>query len=98
RAVMGRRARCALKDAILRSRLPFKGAIARVYLRSAERYRTMRAGPSPEVDERGLALPSARLRVLVAGTGDAEMFLRSGEVQADYLRDLAERAAQPLER
>lgn len=95
---MATRLRRGLKDAILRSRLPFKGILARIYLRAAERRRSTRAGGGPTVDANGLALPSPRLRVLVAGTADLDRFLRSGEMQADYLRELARGAGHPLER
>jgi SAM-dependent methyltransferase len=94
---MARALRRRLKDAILRSRLPFKRPLAHVYLRSVERYRTLRAGPDPSRDERGVPIPPARLRVLVAGTAELDRFLRSGELQASYLSSLASDAGAPLE-
>jgi SAM-dependent methyltransferase len=94
---MARRLRRRLKDAILRSRLPFKRDLARLYLRSVERWRTLRAGRGPQRDERGVAIPPPRLRVLVAGTAELERFMSSGEVQADYLRSIAGDAGAPLE-
>jgi SAM-dependent methyltransferase len=94
---MQRGVRRKVKNSLLRSRLPFKRFLARAYLRSVERYRGRRRGPDPEVGADGLPLPPARLRVLVAGTADIERFLRSGELQAVYLRDLLAVAGSPLE-
>jgi SAM-dependent methyltransferase len=85
-----------VKDAIIRSSLPFKGQAARLYLRVVERARSLRADREGPVQERGIAVPPPRLRVLVAGTPDADSFLRSGEAQADYLRNLLDRAGSPL--
>lgn len=92
-----RRYRKRVKAAILRSRIPFKGALARGYLRAAERYRTARAGPDAQTDQNGLPVPPARLRVLVAGSTDLELFLRSGEVHAGYLRELLETVGRPFD-
>ena len=94
---MARRLRRRLKDSILRSRLPGKGALARFYLRSVERWRASRAPVGPTRDERGVAIPPARLRVLVAGSADVERFLRSGAVQAEHLKALTRQAGQPIE-
>lgn len=93
---MSRRGRRRLKDAIIRSRLPCKGPLARAYLRVIELLRSLRAGRDPRSDANGLALPSPRLRVLVAGTAQLDRFLDSGEAQAGYLRDLLDRAGRPL--
>jgi SAM-dependent methyltransferase len=93
---MSRRARRRVKDAILRSRFPFKGALARIYLRIVERARTVRAGRDERADAGGLAIPPPRLRVLVAGTAELDRFLDSGEAQAAYLRDVVDRAGSPL--
>jgi SAM-dependent methyltransferase len=93
---MSRRGRRRLKDAIIRSRIPFKGAFARVYLRAVERLRSLRAGRDRRSDVNGLALPSPRLRVLVAGTPELDRFLDSGEAQAGYLRDLLDGVGDPL--
>jgi 2-polyprenyl-3-methyl-5-hydroxy-6-metoxy-1,4-benzoquinol methylase len=93
---MSRRARRRVKDAILRSRFPFKGALARGYLRTVEYARTVRAGRDRRAEAGGLAMPPPRLRVLVAGTADLDRFLDSGEAQARYLRELVDRVGCPL--
>lgn len=93
---MSRRARRRVKDAILRSRFPFKGTLARVYLRTVECVRTLRAGRDRRAAAGGLAIPPPRLRVLVAGTADLDRFLDSGEAQAGYLRELVGRVGCPL--
>jgi len=94
---MARRLRRRLKDAILRSRLPFKRELARAYLRAAESYRARTADTEPEGDDHGLAVPPPRLRVLVAGSADRERFLRSGEAQAGHLENLLRDAGRPLQ-
>lgn len=91
------RRRRRLKNAILRSRIPFKGPIARAYLRTAELYRSLRGDHEAPVQVDGLALPPAKLRVLVAGTADVSWFLESGRVQARHLRELLDRVGQPLQ-
>jgi SAM-dependent methyltransferase len=91
------RGRKRLKAAILRSRMPLKGALARGYLRAHESYRTWRAGDEPRADAHALAVPPARLRVLVAGNADVSTFLTTGEVQALYLRELLAQTQRPLE-
>jgi SAM-dependent methyltransferase len=86
-----------LKNAILRWRFPLKGALARGYLRTSERYRAIRAGRDRRSYSNGLAVPPARLRVLVAGTAEVDWFLDSGKAQADYLRELVATGGGPLD-
>jgi SAM-dependent methyltransferase len=86
-----------VKDAIIRSRIPLKGPLARVCLRVIERCRSLRRDRGRRFDANGLALPPARLRVLVAGTAEIDRFLHSGKVQAEYLRQLLGQAHSPLE-
>ena len=94
---MSSRARRGVKDAIIRSSLPFKGRLARLYLRAVERLRALRADRDDPEQVGGLAVPPPRLRVLVAGTPELDRFLGSGEAQAGYLRELLDRAGAPLE-
>ena len=93
----GRRVRKRVKAALLRSRLPFKGALARGYLRANERYLNLRARDDDTSAVNGYPVPPARLRTLVAGTPDRERFLRTGRVHADYLRELLAGAGEPIE-
>jgi SAM-dependent methyltransferase len=86
-----------LKDTIIRSRIPLKGPLARGYLRVCEGYRSLRGGRERGPDATGLVLPPPRLRVLVTGSTDADMFLRSGEAQAGYLRELLAGKGRPLD-
>jgi SAM-dependent methyltransferase len=95
--VTDRRRRKALKAAILRSRLPLKGKLARAYLRSCELRLSLSGGGDRRTIVNGLAVPPRRLRVLVAGTPDLERFLRSGEAQASYLRELLVQIGRPLQ-
>jgi SAM-dependent methyltransferase len=62
-----------------------------------ERYRSLHGARQPRLDAHGLPLPSPRLRVLVAGTAEADWFLRSGEAQADYLREVLASVRQPFD-
>jgi len=84
--------------ALIRARLPFKATLFRIYLRVLERRRSRdgEEGPAGEAD--GLAIPPARLRVLVNGIPDADWFLASGKAQTGYLRRLLDDAGQPLQR
>jgi SAM-dependent methyltransferase len=93
---MSSRARRGVKDAIIRSSLPFKGRLARLYLRAVERLRALRADRGDPEQVGGIAVPPPRLRVLVAGTPELDRFLGSGEAQAGYLRDLLDRAGAPM--
>jgi SAM-dependent methyltransferase len=93
---MSSRARRGVKDAIIRSSLPFKGRLARLYLRAVERLRALRADRDDPEQVGGIAVPPPRLRVLVAGTTELDRFLGSGEAQAGYLRDLLDRAGAPM--
>jgi SAM-dependent methyltransferase len=86
-----------LENAIRRSRMPFRGALALGYLRAVERYRSLRGDRDRRSDAGGLAPPPARLRVLVAGTADIDLFLSSGAAQAAYLRELLASVGHPLE-
>jgi SAM-dependent methyltransferase len=86
------------KNAIIRRRFPFRGLLARAYLRTIEQYRTLRGGSSELIVNDGPSLPPARLRVLVGGTADAEWFLESGKTHAAYLRELAAGAGKPIDR
>jgi SAM-dependent methyltransferase len=87
-----------LKHAILRSRIPLRGVVARGYLRAVELYRTIRGARERSSAMNGsLAIPSARLRVLVAGTATVDCFLTSGRVQAEYLRELLAGVGKPIE-
>jgi SAM-dependent methyltransferase len=58
-------------------------------LRSLGKHRSPTAGELP--------LPPRRLMVRVAGTPDADWFLRSGRVSADTVREAATRHGRPLE-
>jgi SAM-dependent methyltransferase len=91
------RRRRRLKNAVIRARLPFKGQLARAYLRVCERYRSLRGGAEQATDRNGLALPPARLRVLVAGTAEVDWFLASGGSQAGYLRSLLADVGRPID-
>jgi len=93
---MSSRARRGVKDAIIRSSLPFKGRLARLYLRAVERLRALRADRDDPEQVGAIAVPPPRLRVLVAGTPELDRFLGSGEAQAGYLRDLLDRAGAPM--
>jgi SAM-dependent methyltransferase len=53
-----------------------------------ERLRALGAGGSDDGTD-GLPLPPARLRLLVAGTADADWFVRSGRATADVIRAAA---------
>jgi SAM-dependent methyltransferase len=86
-----------LKNAVIRSRIPFKGVLARGYLRAVERFRSMGGGGRRRSEPGGLALPSSRLRVLVVGTADVDWFLDTGKAQSDYLRDLLAGIGRPMD-
>jgi SAM-dependent methyltransferase len=93
---MSRSWRRRLWHALIRARVPFKGAIVRGYLRALERRRSAAAGPDPQEVE-GLPVPPARLRVLVNGIPELDWFLASGRAQTNYLRRLLADAGRPLE-
>jgi hypothetical protein len=52
----------------------------------------------PAVDERGLPVPPAYLRMLVSGITSADTFLTTGEVGAASLRELFAEAGTDLDR
>jgi SAM-dependent methyltransferase len=95
-AMSARRRRKKVKSALIRSRIPLKGQLARGYLRGRERYMSVRAGRDLVTEIAGLPVPPAPLRVLVAGDPDLDSFLGSGRAQAGYLRDLLAEAGHPL--
>jgi SAM-dependent methyltransferase len=82
--------------ALIRSRVPFKGALVGAYLRALERARSRRVEDDPARYSHGLAIPPARLRVLVNGIPDLDWFLASGKAQTGYLRELLADAGRPL--
>lgn len=92
-----RRVRKRVKAALLRSRVPFKGALARGFLRANERYLNLRADREIPAEVGGLPVPPPRLRTLVAGTPDLERFLRTGDTHASYLREVLTSVGEPLE-
>jgi len=94
---MTSRRRRAIKNALLRSRIPFKGSLARGFLRSRERYLSLRPGSDQLVEYRSLAIPSPRLRVLVSGTADLDRFLGSGQAHVNCLREMLASIDRPLD-
>jgi SAM-dependent methyltransferase len=86
-----------LRNVIIRSPFPFKGALARAYLRTCELYRSVQRERKGGAMAHGLALPPSRLRVIVSGTADVDSFLESGQAQARYLRELLASVGRPLE-
>jgi SAM-dependent methyltransferase len=95
--IMQCRRRRQIKNAFIRSHLPFKGPLARGYLRGCERYLSLRQGRDRRVEHGGIAVPPARLRVLVAGTADLHRFLVSGQAHANCLREMLADADRPLD-
>jgi SAM-dependent methyltransferase len=83
--------------ALIRSRVPFKATLARLYLRALERRRSLR-DEDDRSDVDGIPIPPARLRVLVNGIPDLDWFLASGRAQTGYLRDLLAEVGRPLNR
>jgi SAM-dependent methyltransferase len=63
--------------------------------RAYETLRSFRKPGSPPAGE--LPLPPRRLMIRVAGTPDADWFLRSGRISADTVREAAMRHGRPLE-
>jgi SAM-dependent methyltransferase len=94
---MTRRRRREIKNAFIRSRIPFKAPLARGFLRGNERYLSLREGRDRRTEDGGFAIPPPRLRVLVAGTADVNWFLSTGKAQTDYLRDLLAGVGRPLD-
>jgi SAM-dependent methyltransferase len=86
-----------LRNAIIRSRFPFKGRLARAYLRTCELYRSLRGKSKGRAVAHGLAVPPSRLRVVVAGTADVDSFLDSGQAQSRYLRKVLADVGRPVE-
>ena len=89
--------RLKLKRAILRSRLPFGLALARGYVRTFERYRSISRGRDRRSHANGLPVPPPRLRLLVAGIPDLNHFLSSGHAHADYIRASLAEVGRPLD-
>jgi SAM-dependent methyltransferase len=87
--------RKALWHALIRSRLPYKSQLLRAYLRLQE-YRRSRSAPDEQPDDGTVALPPARLRVLVTGVAGREAFLRSGRAQTNYLRAILDEVGRPM--
>jgi SAM-dependent methyltransferase len=77
--------------------MPFKGTLARGYLRANELYLKVRAGSETTPEVNGYRVPPPRLRILVAGTSDLDRFLQTGNDHATYLRELLTRVGQPLQ-
>jgi SAM-dependent methyltransferase len=94
---MTQQRRRAIKNAFLRSRIPFKGPLARGFLRGYERYLSLRPGRDRRAMYGGLTVPPPRLRVLVAGTADLDRFLGSGQAHANCLREMLADVGRPLD-
>jgi 2-polyprenyl-3-methyl-5-hydroxy-6-metoxy-1,4-benzoquinol methylase len=69
--------------------------LLRTAYRAYETLRSFGKGKSQTAGE--LPLPPRRLMVRVAGTPDADWFLRSGQVSAEIVREAATRHGRPLE-
>lgn len=82
--------------ALIAARVPFKGTLVKAYLRLLERKRGGRLQPSEQRVLDGLALPPARLRVLVNGIPELDWFVASGRAQTEYLRSLLAEVGQPV--
>src|ERR1700730_8203364 len=91
------RRRRRIKYALIRSRVPFRGALVRGYLRGMERYRSWQAAPDRQPELGGVPVPPPRLRVLGAGTTDLDLFINTGNAQAKYIRDLLAGVGRPLD-
>jgi SAM-dependent methyltransferase len=96
-AVMTQRPRRMLRNSIIRTPFPFKGALARAYLRTCEIYRSRRGDSKGLAVAHGLALPPSKLRVAVAGTANVDSFLESGQAQSRYLRTMLAGIGRPVE-
>jgi SAM-dependent methyltransferase len=94
---MTSRRRREIKNVFIRSSIPFKGPLARRFLRGYERYLSLRARRDRRAECGGLAVPPPRLRVLVAGTADLDRFLRSGQAHANCLREMLAGIGRPLD-
>jgi len=94
---MAAKCRRQVKNAILRARIPFKGRLIATAWRGYEHYVSWRANPDDSAVVGDLAVPPARLRVLVAGTPDHTWFLESGRAHTTYLRALLAEHGQPID-
>jgi SAM-dependent methyltransferase len=86
-----------LWHAFVRARIPFKAALVKGYLRALERKRSSGLDSAAADRADGIAVPGARLRVLVNGIPELDWFLASGRAQANYLRSLLAEAGKPLD-
>lgn len=86
-----------LKFLLLRTLFPFRRVLALTFLRSQEFARSLVGWRERTAVIDGLPLPPRRMRVLVSGTADAQRFLESGRLTAQYLRDLLADSGTPME-
>lgn len=77
-----------LKDTLKDAPLPARGPLLRWGWRAWEASLGFSARGQGPSSEDGLAIPPPRLRVLVLGSADPEIFLEGGRAQAELIREL----------
>ncbi len=94
---MNRDLRRQIKNLLWRTPETVRRPVARFALRSYESYLAVKAGKDATRHHNGLPIPPPKLRVLVSGTPDADWFLRGGERQTGFLRELLAAHGQPID-
>ncbi len=79
-----------VRSALERAPARARGVLSRAAFGAYQRYVAFRA-PQPAQAGDGLSMPPPRLRVLVSGTGDPGLFLRSGALEATAMKELLAR-------
>ncbi len=92
-------ARRTIRRGLLRTPLPVRSRVEVGLLRAYEAYERARFSSTPhgEVDEGELALPPAKLRVLVCGSADPAYFLDAGRRHAELFRAMVLRSGERIE-
>jgi SAM-dependent methyltransferase len=86
-----------VKNLLSRAPAPIRDRAGKALLRGYEAYLSRRGAHEEAPGEHdGLAVPPAKLRVLIAGDSDLDRFLISGERESRIVRDTVARAGTPV--
>jgi len=94
---MSQTARRTIRYGLLKTPLPVRSRVEVGLLRAYETYARAKHATEEPLESEGLAVPPAKLRVLVCGSADPEYFLDAGRRHAAFFQELLARNGVKLQ-